>query len=141
MQINFEYKSVKGLLKINTQIQPIIIKDNGEEMVWFNEFKKKFGFSKKLFLELLEHWIAIRFSKHTAHSYTIWTTVTAIPADFFYPLTQGDPKPKAKYVCALTGRGVQIMELLDSLISIEEEYEEFAEQWFKDYITFVKETK
>ena len=141
MHINIEFKTTKGIQSVDTNIEPIIIKDNGEEIVWFNNFKKQFGFSKKLFIEVIEHWCSIRFSKHTTQSYTLWGTLNQIPADFFYPVTVGEPKQKTKYLCKLSDTGVKLIEFLDSVILIPDDYEEFAEQWFKDYLTFLKETK
>jgi hypothetical protein len=141
MKIHFEYETEKGLIEVRTEIEPIIIKDSGEEIVWLNNLKKEFKFSKKLFIEVLEHWCAIRFSRHTTQSYTIWGTQKAIPANFFYPITREEPKSKKSYLCALTGVGVQLIELLDSLIQTEDDFEDFVKQWFSDYLTFLKETK
>jgi hypothetical protein len=56
MKFNIEYRTTKGIVSVDTVIEPISIKDNGEEIVWFNNLKKQLGFSKKLFIEVLEHW-------------------------------------------------------------------------------------
>ena len=141
MKFNLDYRTTKGITSIDVDVQSIFIKDNGEEIVWFNNLKKQLGFSKKLFIEVLEHWCSIRFTKHTTQSYTLWGTINQIPADFFYPVTIGEPKLKTKYLCRLSETGVKLIEFLDSVILIPDDYEEFAEQWFKDYLTFLKESK
>jgi len=136
MKIKFEYFNNK-LIEVDADIEALYIKNNGDEFYWFNNFKKVFLFSNKLFIQMLEHWVNIRFSKHTTSSYSIFETLKSIPADFFVPFG-GDLKPKKKYLCALSETGVEFMQLLDSLIIVDEE---FVEGWFRDYLTFLKEVK
>lgn len=133
MNINFQYKSNKGSKLVNTNIEPFFILDNFETSEKIDSVGKLFGFNKKTYLSLLEHFIAIRFSNHTPYSYTLFSTINKIDTQLFNPICD-EPKQRVKYLCKMSDLGIELMGIFENLFLIADETEEITKQFLLDYL-------
>lgn len=136
MKLQYEYNSDKGLVSIDTNLEQFTNPETDGAIEWFHNLKKVFGFNKKTFILLLETYYAIRFTKHTTSSYTLFGTINQFPAAFFEPATNLTVKSRAKFLFRLNEKGVELINELDSLIP--EQDENSLASFFIGYIELLK---
>jgi hypothetical protein len=121
MRLQYEYTSEKGLVSIDTNIEQFTNTETDGAIEWFHNLKKILGLNKKTFILILETYYAIRFTKHSVSSYTLFGTINQFPSAFFIPATNHTVKSRAKFLFRLNEKGVELINELDGLIPEQDE--------------------
>jgi hypothetical protein len=139
MKLEFEYKSEKGIMTIDANLQQFTNAETEGAIEWFHNLRKVFGFNKKTFILILDTYYTIRFTKHTISSYTLFGTINQFPSAFFEAATNEAVKPRIKCLFRLNEKGVELMNEFDSLIP--EQDENLLASFFIGYIELLKVLK
>ncbi len=139
MKLEYEYKSEKGLISIDTNLEQFTNPETNGAIEWFHNLRKVLGFNKKTFILILDTYYTIRFTKHTVSSYTLFGTINQFPSAFFEPATNLTVKSRAKFLFKLNEKGVQLINELDGLIP--EQNEDLLASFFIGYIELLKVLK